>query len=62
MNSEFNLWSIKTEIYLDFRLLDKAVNQKYEEAVRVLKLSGKWFPAIQNGRCVTAYYRLSFEF
>ena len=46
----------------DFRLVDKAVNQKYEEAVRVLKQSGKWFPAIQNDRCVTAYKVLSFEF
>ena len=46
----------------DFMLLDRAVNQKYEEAVKVLKQSGKWFPAIQNGRCVTAYYRVLFEF
>jgi hypothetical protein len=46
----------------DFRLLDRAVNQKYEEAKRVLKLSGKWFPAIQNGYCVQSYLRLSFFF
>ena len=46
----------------DYRLVDRAVSQKYDEAVRVLKQSGKWFPAIQNGHCVTAYKILLFEF
>lgn len=46
----------------DIRLLDRAVYQKYEEAVRVLKLSGKWFPAIQNGYCVKSYYTVLFKF
>lgn len=46
----------------DFKLLERAVNQKYEEAIRVLKLSGKWFPAIQNGYCVKSYYWQTFKF
>ncbi|MCH5719985.1 energy transducer TonB [Niabella hibiscisoli] len=29
-----------------------------EEAVRVIKKSGKWKPAIQNGREVVAYLRV----
>jgi len=45
-----------------FRLLGKVKNQKYEEVLRVLKLSGKWFPAVQNGYCVKSYFRLMFEF
>jgi hypothetical protein len=45
-----------------FRLLSRAANQKYEEAVYILKLSGKWFPAIQNGYCVKSVKRLVFEF
>jgi hypothetical protein len=46
----------------DYRLLDRAPNQKYEEVLRVLKLSGKWFPATQNGHCVTSYYSVLFRF
>jgi hypothetical protein len=45
-----------------FRLLSRAANQKYEEAVYILKLSGKWFPAVQNGYCVKSVKRLVFEF
>lgn len=45
----------------NFLLLNKAPNQKYEEILRILKLSGKWFPSIQNGYCVKSYVRLSFE-
>lgn len=44
-----------------FLLLNKAPNQKYEEILRILKLSGKWFPSVQNGYCVKSYARLSFE-
>lgn len=44
-----------------FVLLNKAPNQKYDEVLRVLKLSGKWHPSIQNGFCVKAYLRLTFE-
>ncbi|MGB3007835.1 MAG: hypothetical protein WBC06_15075 [Chitinophagaceae bacterium] len=62
--NEFSVqFVISKDGYLsDFRLLDRAVNQKYEEAIRVLKLSGKWFPAIQNGYCVKSYYRITFKF
>ena len=45
----------------NFLLLNKAPNQKYEEVVRLLKSSGKWFPSVQNGYCVKSYVRLSFE-
>ncbi len=45
-----------------FRLLNRAPNQKYEEVVRLLRLSGKWFPAIQNGYCVKSIKRLKLEF
>ena len=44
-----------------FLLLNKSPNQKYEEVIRVLKLSGKWFPSVQNGFCVKSYVRLTFE-
>ena len=44
-----------------FLLLNKAPNQKYEEVLRLLKSSGKWFPCVQNGYCVKSYVRLSFE-
>ena len=45
----------------NFLLLNKAANVKFEEILRILKLSGKWFPSIQNGYCVKSYVRLSFE-
>lgn len=45
----------------NFLLLNRAPNQKYEEVVRVIKMSGKWFPSVQNGFCVKSYIRLSFE-
>ncbi len=44
-----------------FVLQNKAPNVKYEEILRLLKLSGKWFPSVQNGYCVKSYMRLSFE-
>ncbi|MBK6937907.1 MAG: hypothetical protein IPH18_14265 [Chitinophagaceae bacterium] len=52
----------KNGMLSDFRLLDRTVVQKFDEAVRVLKLSGPWFPAIQHGYCVKAYYRQTFRF
>lgn len=44
-----------------FVLMNKAPNQKYEEVLRLLKSSGKWFPSVQNGFCVKSYVRLSFK-
>ena len=46
---------------LNFLLMNKSPNQKYEEILRLLKSSGKWFPSVQNGYCVKSYVRLSFE-
>lgn len=45
-----------------FRLLNRAPNQKYEEVVRILRQSGTWFPAIQNGYCTKSIKRLKLEF
>jgi hypothetical protein len=44
-----------------FTLLNKAPAQKYEEVVRVLKLSGKWFPSVQDGFCVKSFVSLFYE-
>lgn len=44
-----------------FELLSKSPAQKYQEVVRVLKLSGKWFPAIRNGYCIGAAVWQTFE-
>ncbi|MBL7747771.1 MAG: hypothetical protein JNM19_10115 [Chitinophagaceae bacterium] len=44
-----------------YTLLSTAPAQKYEEVVRVLKLSGKWFPSIQDGFCVKSLVSLSLE-
>ena len=44
-----------------FTLLNNTPAQKYEEVVRVLKLSGKWFPAVHNGYCIQTVYRLQVE-
>jgi hypothetical protein len=45
----------------NYRLLNRAANQKYEEVVYILKLSGHWFPAVQNGYCVKSVMRMNFE-
>ena len=37
-------------------------NELREEAIRVIKKSGKWEPAIQNGRNVKSYKRQSVQF
>jgi len=39
----------------DFRALTQKGFGMEEEAIRVLKRSGKWTPAVQNGRSVNAY-------
>jgi hypothetical protein len=44
-----------------FEIMNRAPAQKFEEVVRVLKLSGKWFPAMQNGFCVRAWVWLALE-
>ncbi len=44
-----------------FTLVNKSPNQKYEEVLRVLKLSGKWFPSVQKGFCVKSYLTVEFE-
>ena len=44
-----------------FTLLKRTPNQKYEEVLRILKLSGKWFPSVQNGYCVKSLVRLVLE-
>ena len=44
-----------------FTLLNAAPAQKFEEVVRVLKLSGKWFPSVQRGFCIKSDVRLVLE-
>ncbi|MBC7874568.1 MAG: hypothetical protein H7Y01_11255 [Ferruginibacter sp.] len=44
----------------DFILLNKAPARKYEEVIRLLQSSGKWFPSKQNGFCVKSYVRMMF--
>lgn len=44
-----------------FTVLNNAPAQKYEEVVRVLKLSGKWFPSVQKGFCVKSTVILKAE-
>lgn len=43
-----------------YTLLSSAPASKYEEAVRILRLSGKWFPSVQKGFCVKSYVTRSF--
>ena len=44
-----------------FELLSSSPAQKFQEVVRVLKLSGKWFPSIRNGYCIQSSLRQVFE-
>jgi len=44
-----------------FQLQNRAAGQKYEEVVRLVKSSGKWFPSVQKGFCVKSFVRLTFE-
>lgn len=44
-----------------FTVLNSAPAQKYEEVVRILKLSGKWFPSVQKGFCVKSVVHLQLE-
>jgi len=46
----------------DFSILKPQENGLSEEAIRLVVLSGKWFPAIQNGYCVNAYFSIPIEF
>ncbi|MCH5598708.1 energy transducer TonB [Niabella ginsengisoli] len=46
----------------DFKALTKHGHGMEEEALRVVKASGKWQPAIQNGRQVTAYRKQPITF
>lgn len=45
-----------------FEILNHAPAQKFEEVVRVLKLSGKWFPAVRDGYCVAGDVTITAEF
>jgi hypothetical protein len=60
-NVEVNFQVDKNGGLSGFELRNRAPVQKYYEVIRVLKLSGKWFPAIRNGYCVTSSLNLTFE-
>lgn len=44
-----------------FTVLNNTPAQKYEEVIRVLKLSGKWFPSVQKGYCVKSVVIIRVE-
>lgn len=44
-----------------FTILNHAPAQKFEEVVRVLRLSGKWFPGVRNGYCVAGDVSMTAE-
>ena len=44
-----------------YELMTRSPAQKYQEIVRVLKLSGKWMPSVQNGYCVKSMVSLTFD-
>ena len=44
-----------------FQSVNYAAVQKFQEVVRVLKLSGKWFPAVREGYCVEGEVTVTAE-
>lgn len=46
----------------DIRMKTFISDIKFQEAKRLILLSGKWCPAMQHGRCVTAYHQPDFKF
>ncbi len=46
----------------DIRTTSIVSEEKVAEAKRLILLSGKWCPGVQNGRCETSYRRLPFKF
>lgn len=65
-------WKGKDEVELRFQvdkngdlsgyeLMSRSPAQKFQEIVRVLKISGKWFPSVQKGFCVSSIVTLRVE-
>jgi hypothetical protein len=44
-----------------YELMSRSPAQKFQEIVRVLKLSGKWFPSVQKGYCIGSSVNISVE-
>jgi hypothetical protein len=44
-----------------FQSVNHAAVQKFQEVVRVLKLTGKWFPGVREGYCVEAEVTVTAE-
>ncbi len=44
-----------------YELMSRSPAQKYQEIVRVLKISGKWFPSVQKGFCVSSVVTIRVE-
>jgi hypothetical protein len=44
-----------------FQAINHAAVQKIQEVIRVLKLSGKWFPAVREGYCVEGEVAVTAE-
>jgi len=51
----------KNGVLSSFELMTRAPAQKYQEIVSILKLSGNWFPSVQNRYCVKSFVSLTFE-
>lgn len=46
----------------DIRTRTSVSDNKFQEAKKILLLSGKWCPGVVKGRCVRTYHRVSFKF
>ena len=45
----------------NFILLNEVPKEKFDEVIRVVQLSGKWFPAVQGGHCIKSIVRMMIE-
>lgn len=54
VNPEVNISDIRMKTFIS--------DIKFQEAKRLLLLSGKWCPGMQNVRCVRAWHQVDFKF
>ncbi|HUM98683.1 MAG TPA: hypothetical protein PK275_12575 [Chitinophagaceae bacterium] len=60
--------TVKVKFHVDvdgnlsnFQLLNHAAVQKFQELIRVLKISGKWFPGVRENYCVSGDVTIEAE-
>jgi hypothetical protein len=46
----------------DIKSRNSISNDKFQEAKRILLLSGKWCPGVIKGRCLRTYHQIGFKF